>query len=418
MTGTASAEMPLPDLPVPDLAALRAAQGRIAGGVARTPTLRLPALDRAIGQPLHIKAETFQAVASFKERGALNRLLTLPDQARSRGVIAMSAGNHAQAVAYHAQRLGIAATIVMPRDTPFAKVARTAQWGARIVLEGSGLHESGLHAKQLAEEQGLFLVHPYDDPMIVAGAGTLAIELLDDAPEIDALVIPVGGGGLIAGCAIAARALKPGIAIFGVQVEGYAAAAQRLAGQPVQVGGATIAEGIAVRDTGALPLKILQAEKIPVLTVPEAAIERAVLLFAETGRLVAEGAGAAGLAALLHHAALFTGRTVGTVLCGGNIDTRALSGVLMRGLARDGRLLRMTVDIPDTPGVLATVAAAVAAVGGNVVEVEHMRLFGRSSIRSAELELVVEARDAAHAEEILGAVRAKGFSAHRHTVFG
>ena len=405
-------------LPLPTIDDIRDAQARIRGGVLRTPTLALPALERVVGQPLRIKVETFQAVASFKERGALNRLLTLPDEARAQGVIAMSAGNHAQAVAHHAQRLGIAATIVMPRDTPFAKVARTAQWGARIVLEGSGLHEAGQHARQLATAENLFLVHPYDDPMIVAGAGTLGLEIIEDAPEIDVLVIPVGGGGMIAGVTLAARSLKPGIPIYGVQVEGYAAAAQRLAGRPVHVGGPTIAEGIAVRDTGEIPLAILRANKIPVLTVPETAVERAVLLFAESGRLVAEGAGAAGLAALLHHAEIFAGRTVGTVLCGGNIDTRALAGVLMRGLARDGRLLRMTVEIPDSPGVLATVSGAVAAAGGNIVEVEHQRLFGRSSVRSAELELVVEARDAAHAEEILQAVRARGFATHRHSVFG
>jgi threonine dehydratase len=405
-------------LPLPTIDDIRDAQARIRGGVLRTPTLALPALERVVGQALRIKVETFQAVASFKERGALNRLLTLPDEARAQGVIAMSAGNHAQAVAHHAQRLGIAATIVMPRDTPFAKVARTAQWGARIVLEGSGLHEAGQHARQLATAENLFLVHPYDDPMIVAGAGTLGLEIIEDAPEIDVLVIPVGGGGMIAGVTLAARSLKPGIPIYGVQVEGYAAAAQRLAGRPVHVGGPTIAEGIAVRDTGEIPLAILRANKIPVLTVPETAVERAVLLFAESGRLVAEGAGAAGLAALLHHAEIFAGRTVGTVLCGGNIDTRALAGVLMRGLARDGRLLRMTVEIPDSPGVLATVSGAVAAAGGNIVEVEHQRLFGRSSVRSAELELVVEARDAAHAEEILQAVRARGFATHRHSVFG
>ena len=405
-------------LPLPTIDDIRDAQARIRGGVLRTPTLALPALERVVGQALRIKVETFQAVASFKERGALNRLLTLPEEARAQGVIAMSAGNHAQAVAHHAQRLGIAATIVMPRDTPFAKVARTAQWGARIVLEGSGLHEAGQHAKQLAAAEDLFLVHPYDDPMIVAGAGTLGLEIIEDAPEIDALVIPVGGGGMIAGVTLAARALRPGIPIYGVQVEGYAAAAQRLAGRPVHVGGPTIAEGIAVRDTGEIPLAILRANKIPVLTVPETAVERAVLLFAESGRLVAEGAGAAGLAALLHHAEIFAGRTVGTVLCGGNIDTRALAGVLMRGLARDGRLLRMTVEIPDSPGVLATVSGAVATAGGNIVEVEHQRLFGRSSVRSAELELVVEARDAAHAEEILQAVRARGFATHRHSVFG
>ncbi len=412
-----SSAAPSPAPTTPSIDDIRAAHARIRGGIARTPTLSLPALDRAVGQTMRIKAETFQAVASFKERGALNRLLTLPDDAKARGVIAMSAGNHAQAVAYHAQRLGIAATIVMPRDTPFSKVARTAQWGPRVVLEGAGLHESGQHARMLAEKDGLFLVHPYDDPMIVAGAGTLALELLDEAPEVDALVIPVGGGGMISGMVVAARALKPGIPIYGVQVEGYAAAAQRLAGRAVSVGGPTIAEGIAVRDTGELPLRILRAEKIPVLTVPEAAIERAVLLFAETGRLVAEGAGAAGLAALLQHGEIFAGRIVGTVLCGGNIDTRALAGVLMRGLARDGRLLHMTVQISDTPGALAAVAAAVAAAGGNVVEVEHNRLFGRFSIRSAELDLVVEARDAAHAVEILEAVRAKGFTAHRHGVF-
>jgi threonine dehydratase len=405
-------------IPAPTLADIRAAHDRIRGGLTRTPTLALAALDRAAGQTLRIKAETFQAVASFKERGALNRLLTLPDSARAAGVIAMSAGNHAQAVAHHAQRLGIAATIVMPHDTPFAKVARTAQWGPRIVLEGSGLHEAGAHARKLAAEQGLFLVHPYDDPMIVAGAGTLALEMLEDAPEIDCLVIPVGGGGMIAGCTVAARGLRPDMPVFGVQVEGYAAAAQRLAGKPVSVGGPTIAEGIAVRDTGELPLSILRAHKVPVLTVPEAAVERAVLLFAEAGRLVAEGAGAAGLAAVLHHQALFAGRTVGVVLCGGNIDTRALSAVLMRGLARDGRLLRMTVEISDSPGVLARVAALVAAAGGNIVEVEHQRMFGRFSVRSAELELVVEARDAQHASEIMAAITADGFTAHRHAVFG
>ncbi|MCC7280918.1 MAG: threonine ammonia-lyase, partial [Acetobacteraceae bacterium] len=385
-------------LALPTIDDIRDARARIRGGVLHTPTLALPALERALGQPIRIKVETFQAVASFKERGALNRLLTLPEDARARGVIAMSAGNHAQAVAHHAQRLGIAATIVMPRDTPFSKVARTAQWGPRVVLEGSGLHEAGQHAKKLAAEGGLFLVHPYDDPMIVAGAGTLGLEMLEDAPEIDALVIPVGGGGMIGGITLAARSLKPGIPIYGVQVEGYAAAAQRLAGRPVHVGGPTIAEGIAVRDTGEIPLAILRANKIPVLTVTEAAIERAVLLFAEAGRLVAEGAGAAGLAALLQHGEIFAGRTVGTVLCGGNIDTRALSGVLMRGLARDGRLLRMTVEISDSPGVLAAVTGAIATAGGNVVEVEHQRLFGRSSVRSAELELVVEARDSAHAD--------------------
>lgn len=399
---------------MPTLDDVRAAHARIAGGVSRTPTLTLAALDRAVGQALRIKAETFQAVASFKERGALNRLLTLDDSTRGAGVIAMSAGNHAQAVAHHAQRLGIKATIVMPRDTPFAKVARTAQWGADIVLEGSGLHESGAHARMLAAQHGYFLVHPYDDPMIVAGAGTLAIEMLEDAPDIDCLVIPVGGGGMIAGCTIAARALRPDIPIYGVQVEGYAAAAQRLAGEPVSVGGPTIAEGIAVRDTGALPLEILRAHKVPVLTVPEAAVERAVLLFAEAGRLVAEGAGAAGLAAVLHHPEKFAGRTVGVVLCGGNIDTRALSAVLMRGLARDGRLLRMTVEINDSPGVLARVASLVAGAGGNIVEVEHQRMFGKFSVRSAELELVAEARDAAHADEIMQAVAADGFTAHRH----
>lgn len=407
----------MPAMILPTIDDVRAAAARIAGGIARTPTLALPALERVAGQPIRIKAEVFQAVASFKERGALNRLLTLPEAAKGRGVIAMSAGNHAQAVAFHAQRLGIAATIVMPRDTPFAKVARTAQWGPRVVLEGANLHESGEHARMLADRDGLFLVHPYDDPMIIAGAGTLALELLDEAPEVDALVIPVGGGGMIGGMTVAARVLKPGIPIFGVEVEGYAAAAQRLAGRPVAVGGPTIAEGIAVRDTGELPLAILRAEKIPVLTVPEAAIERAVMLFAETGRLVAEGAGAAGLAALLQHGEIFAGRTVGTVLCGGNIDTRALAGVLMRGLARDGRLLRMTVAISDTPGALAAVATAVAAAGGNIVEVEHQRMFGRASVRSAELELMVEARDAAHAEEILAAVRARGFPTQRHGVF-
>jgi threonine dehydratase len=387
------------------LADVEAAAKRIAGLVLRTPALPFDAVSRAVGADVTLKLENLQVTGAFKERGAANRLALLSPEECRRGVVAMSAGNHAQAVARHARLLGVAATIVMPRFTPSTKVTRTAAWGAHVVLHGETLAEAARHANDLAASKHLVFIHPYNDPAVMAGQGTLALELLDDAPELDALAIPVGGGGLLAGCAVAALGRKPGIEVIGVEVESYAAMAQQLAGEPVAVGGPTIAEGIAVRDVGEGPLDLLRERGIEVLTVPERAVEQAIGLLIEGAKTVAEGAGAAGVAALLAYPERFAGRRVGVPVCGGNIDTRILSNVLLRNLLRDGRLLRLHMQIPDRPGVLADIAGRIGGSGGNIIEVSHQRLFAASSVQAAELEVMVEARDPAHAAEITAALQ-------------
>jgi threonine dehydratase len=381
-----------------------AAANRIAGRVLRTPSLKCDAVSRATGAEVVLKLDNLQLTGAFKERGAANRLALLTDAERERGVIAMSAGNHAQAVARHASLSNVSATIVMPKFTPATKVTRTAAWGAHVVLHGETLAEAGAHAEALAAEQHLVFVHPYDDVGVIAGQGTLALELLQDVPDLDVLVIPVGGGGLLAGCATAARAMKPGIAVFGVEVAAYSAMAQVLAGETVSVGGATIAEGIAVRDIGQTPLEIIRKFGIDVLVVPEHRIEEAVGLLVEGAKVVAEGAGAAGVAALLAYAEQFRGKRVGIAITGGNIDARILSNVLLRNLLRDGRLLRLHLQIPDRPGVLADIAGKIGNSGGNIIEVSHQRLFAASSVQAAELEVMVEARDPLHADAILEAL--------------
>ncbi|MBU6498182.1 MAG: threonine ammonia-lyase [Rhodospirillales bacterium] len=388
------------------LADIRAAAARIEGRVLRTPSLRSDAISRATGAEVTLKFENLQATGAFKERGAANRLALLSEAERARGVIAMSAGNHAQAVARHAHLLGISAVIVMPNTTPLTKVSRTAGWGARVVLHGETLAETHAHALELAEREGLVFVHPYDDPAVMAGQGTLALEMLADAPQLETLVIPVGGGGLIAGCAVAAAGVKPGIEVVGVEVAAYAALAQRLAGQPVHVGGPTIAEGIAVRDIGEAPFAVIRAHVADVLVVPERAVEEAIALLAEGAKVVAEGAGAAGVAALLAFPERFAGRQVGLPVCGGNIDARILANVLLRNLLRDGRLLRLVLEIPDRPGVLADIAGKIGGAGGNIIEVSHQRLFASPSVQAAQLEVMFEARDAAHGADIVRALEA------------
>ena len=380
------------------LADVEAAAGRIVGRVIRTPAVPSHAVSVATGASVVLKLENLQATGAFKERGAANRLVMLTDTERRAGVIAMSAGNHAQAVARHASLLGISATIVMPKFTPSTKVTRTAGWGAHVVLHGETLAESAAHAHELAEKQGLVFIHPYDDAGVMAGQGTLALELLEDFPDLDALVIPVGGGGLLAGCLIAATAIKPGIAVYGVEVEAYAAMAQRLAGRAVSVGGPTIAEGIAVRDIGEQCFELVRRRVTEVLVVPERAIEEAIGLLAEGAKVIAEGAGAAGVAALLTFPNKFRGKKVGVPVCGGNIDARILSNVLLRNLLRDGRLLRLHLQIPDRPGVLADIAGKIGNSGGNIIEVSHQRLFASASVQAAELEVMVEARDPIHAD--------------------
>ena len=385
------------------------AAARIGDAVVHTPCLRSETLSRIAKADVWVKFENLQFTASFKERGALNTLLQLTGEEKKRGVIAMSAGNHAQGVAYHAGRLGIPATIVMPSFTPNTKVEHTRGHGARVVLHGDTLAEAATEAHRLADAHKLVFVHPYDDPRIIAGQGTIALEMLQDAPEIDTIVAPVGGGGMIAGCAVAARGLKSDIKVIGVETTSFSAMQQLLAGEPVTAGGDTIAEGIAVRDIGKTPLAIAKALLDQVLTVDEVAIERAIALFLEVEKTVAEGAGAAGLAALLAHPQHFIGRKVGLVLSGGNIDTRLLASVLLRGLVRDGRIVRLRLMIGDLPGQLARVSGLIGKAGGNIVEVQHQRLFGAVVAKRTELDVTVETRGRDHARELVEALSAEGF---------
>lgn len=385
------------------------AAARIGDAVVHTPCLRSETLSRIAKADVWVKFENLQFTASFKERGALNTLMQLTDEEKRRGVIAMSAGNHAQGVAYHAGRLGIPATIVMPSFTPNTKVEHTRGHGARVVLHGDTLAEAATEAHRLADAHKLTFVHPYDDPRIIAGQGTIALEMLQDAPEIDTIVAPVGGGGMIAGCAVAARGLKPDIKVIGVETTSFSAMHQLLAGEPVTAGGDTIAEGIAVRDIGKTPLAIAKALLDQVLVVDEVAIERAIALFLEVEKTVAEGAGAACLAALLSHPQHFVGRKVGLVLSGGNIDTRLLASVLLRGLVRDGRIVRLRLMIGDLPGQLARVSGLIGKAGGNIVEVQHQRLFGAVVAKRTELDVTVETRGRDHARELVEALSAEGF---------
>jgi threonine dehydratase len=391
---------------------VRAAAARIEGHVLRTPTLPSAVLSRMTGAEIWLKLDNLQAVGSFKERGAANRLALLTPDERARGVVAMSAGNHAQGVARHASRQEVAATIVMPRHTPLAKVSGTAAWGAQVVLFGDTVEEAAAHARALAARDGLVFIHPYDDPAVMAGQGTLALEMLADAPALDAILIPIGGGGLISGCAVAAHAVSPRTEIVGVQVAPYSALAQRMGAGREILGGATTAEGIAVADVGVLTARVISALVHTVLVAPELAVEDAIAMLAEAAKVVAEGAGAAGLAGLLAHRDRFAGKRVGLVICGGNIDTRILANVLLRGLLRDGRLLRLHMDIPDRPGVLADIAARIGGCRGNILEVNHQRLFASPTVQSAQLEVLVEARDPAHAAEIQAAL-AESYSVTR-----
>ena len=389
--------------------AVRRAQAAIAPHVSLTPCLEAKTLSDMLGCRLFLKFENLQFTASFKERGALNFLLSMDEAARARGVVAMSAGNHAQGVAYHASRLGIGATIFMPRDTPFTKVGRTRTLGADVRIEGATLSEATAAAREHARRHGAVFLHPFDDPLVIAGQGTVALEMLQQVPDLDTLVVPVGGGGLLAGMAIAARSVKPGIALFGVEPEHYGAMRQQLGGQPVAVGGDTVAEGLAVRDVGRITSAIVGELVEEVLLVDEAEIERAVCWLVDVEKTVVEGAGAAGLAALAHHRERFAGRCVGVPLTGGNIDVRLLASTLLRGLARDGRLVALKVSVPDAVGSLSAITTSIAASGGNIVEIRHDRLFARESARRATVELVVEAQDRAHVATIVSALSSAGF---------
>lgn len=386
-----------------------AAEARIKGAVARTPSAHSQTLSDLLGCHVVVKFENLQFIASFKERGALNKLLQLDADERDRGVVAMSAGNHAQAVAYHAHRLGIDATIVMPATTPFVKVQRTRELGARVVLAGTGLDEAQTEVHRIVDAEGRTYVHPYDDPAVIAGQGTCALELLTDHPELDALAIPVGGGGLLAGSAIVARHLRSEIDLVGVQTERYAAMAGFFHGRDADCGGSTLAEGIAVPWPGKVTGPILKALVDDVVTVTENDIERGINLLLEIEKVVAEGAGATGIAALLAHRERFAGKRVGVILSGGNIDPRLLASVIMRGLIREGRLSRLHIDLPDVPGTLGTLTTLLGHSGANIVEIHHNRLFVDVSAKAAHVELTIETLDHNHADRVITALREAGY---------
>ena len=391
------------------LADIEAAAEVLDGHVVRTPCLRSARLSEVLGAEVALKLETLQHSSSFKDRGALVKLASLSAEERARGVIAMSAGNHAQGVAYHATRLGIPATIVMPRLTPFVKVEKTSQFGARVVLEGDSVDEAADYARRLAAERDLTFIHPYDDPAIIAGQGTIGLEMLADVPELDVLVVPIGGGGLISGVATAAKAKKPEIEILGVQAAACPSMYRKRAGLPEAPLRPSIAEGIAVKRPGQLTLPIVKALVGDILLVEEDAIEEAILTLLEVEKLVVEGAGAAGLAALTTYRERFTGRHVGLILCGGNIDLRLLSVVILRGLVHSKRLISIQVGMPDAPGNLARAAALIGEAGGNILEVQHQRAFSLLTAKSTGVTFIIETRNAAHANEVITTLRAAGF---------
>jgi len=392
---------------------IHAAAQRLKGLVLDTPCMPSRTLSAIIGCEVFLKFENLQFTASFKERGALNKLLKLSDDERSRGVLAVSAGNHAQGVAYHAQRLGIPATIVMPRFAPAVKVENTRRFGATVVLEGDTFDDARAHGLQLAKDRGLTVVHPYDDLDVAAGQGTIGLEILAAQPTIDTLVVAIGGGGLISGVATAARSVKPGIEVIGVQTERFPAVWNAMHGQHNECAQATIADGIGVKVPGALTLPLIRERVNDVLLVGEDEIEQAILMLLEIEKTVVEGAGAVGLAALMKHRARFAGRKVGLVLSGGNIEPLVLAEIIERGMVKSGRLARLRFDVRDVPGALADVASLLGKLGANIDEVQHQRAFTSLSVERAQIEVVVHTRGVAHIEEILTKMRAAGYHAER-----
>jgi threonine dehydratase len=371
--------------------------------------LPAPRLSALTGADVYVKYENLQVTNSFKDRGALNKLASLSDAERRRGVIAMSAGNHAQAVAYHAARLKIPATIVMPVTTPLVKVAATRSHGAEVVLDGESVAEAQSRCESMQAERKLTLIHPYDDASVIAGQGTIALEMLEETPDLDMLVIPIGGGGLIAGNAIAARAMKPDIEIVGVEAALYPSVWNALHNDRRPIGGPTLAEGIAVKNVGKLTLPVIRELVSEVVLVDEAHLERAVNAYLTLQKTMAEGAGAAGLAAMLAKPERFRGKKVGLILCGGNIDPRILASIMVRELERETRIVAFRLTIPDRPGVLGTIATRFGDLGANILEVNHRRMFLDVPAKGAKLDVTIETRDAAHAAEILAALAADGY---------
>ena len=400
-------------LDVPTIDDIRAAAGRIKGSVIRTPMLVSRTLSEIVGAEVWLKFENLQFTAAYKERGALNKLLQLTPEERARGVIAASAGNHAQAVAYHAKRLGIPATIVMPASTPTVKVTQTAGHGATVVLHGDMFDDAYAKARELALENGYVFVHPFDDAMIIAGAGTVGLELFEDAPDLDAIVVPIGGGGLMSGVSIAARAIKPDVEMIGVEAELYPSMKCAIEDVRMPLGGDTLAEGIAVKHPGELTSRILKDLADQVMLVSERDLERAVAMLVGIEKTVVEGAGAAGLAAIIANPGHFAGRKVATILCGGNIDTHLLANVLVRDLVRQGRIARLHVAAHDQPGALAAITRKVYEAGVNVIEINHSRIFTTLPAKDTMIEVECEARDAASIDDVVARLEAAGFRVDR-----
>ena len=398
---------------IPTLDHIRDAAKQIDGVVMRTPFLPAPRLSQLTGADIWVKYENLQATSSFKERGALIKFLSLTEAERKRGVIAMSAGNHAQAVAYHAQRLGVPATIVMPRPTPFVKIAATRSFGAEVVLEGETLADAQTTVEAIIARTGATLVHPYDDPDVIRGQGTIGLEILADRPDLDIVVVPVGGGGLISGIAIAVKALAPNVEVIGVETELYPSVFHALRGEPAKCGGDSLAEGIAVKNVGKLTLEIIRAHVDDMVLVAEGAIEEAVAAYLTLQKTMAEGAGAAALAAVLSDRERFRGKRVGLILAGGNIDPRLAASIMVRELAREERIAALRLFINDRPGVLADIASTIGAKGGNILEVLHHRTMLNVPAKGASLDVTIETHGPEHAAEIAAALTAKGYRCDR-----
>ncbi|MFW2828822.1 threonine ammonia-lyase [Sphingomonas sp. ID0503] len=410
----ATAQQSAPEVtPLVNIDDVRAAYARIAPSIVRTPTLLSKTLSNLTGATVYLKFENLQFTAAYKERGALNKLLLLTDDEKRRGVIAASAGNHAQGLAYHAARLGIPATIVMPKPTPVVKISQTEGHGAQVILHGERFDDAHAHALAVAADRGMTFVHPFDDPAIIAGQGTVALEMLDDAPDIDTLAIPIGGGGLISGCSTVARALRPDTKIIGVQAELYPSMYAKLRGLKLPCEGDTLAEGIAVKVPGELTSRIVRDLVDDIQLVTERDLERALSLLLQIEKTVVEGAGAAGLAAMLSHPAQFRGRTVGIVLCGGNIDTRLLANVLLRDLARSGRLARIRISLQDRPGTLYNVARVFQEQNVNILELYHQRIFTTLPAKGLTLDVECETRDQAQLDRLMDALAREGYEATR-----
>ena len=397
----------------PTIEDIRAAAERIKGSVIRTPMLVSRTLSEIFGAEVWLKFENLQFTAAYKERGALNKLLQLSPEERARGVIAASAGNHAQAVAYHAKRLGIPATIVMPQSTPTVKVTQTAGHGASVVLFGKIVDDAFAKARELALENGYVFIHPFDDPQIIAGAGTVGLEMLEDAPDLDVIAVPIGGGGLMSGVSIAARSVKPDIELIGVEAELYPSMKCAIQDCQMPLGGDTLAEGIAVKQPGELTSRILKEYANDVVLVSERDLERAVSMLVGIEKTVVEGAGAAGLAAMLSEPGRYKGKKVATLLCGGNIDTHLLANVLVRDLVRQGRIARLHVAAHDQPGALAAITAKVYEAGVNVIEVNHSRIFTQLPAKDTMIEVECEARDPESIDDVVKRLEAAGFRVER-----